>query len=167
SGLPCSPAVRRGYLSLRAYGLAVPGSASAPAGRAGGFRAGNPPAWPARRGSCRRLAVLDLLDHLAAELAADQLHPGQVLPPGGGWASVIRPLLVGGGGGLRPWRHRAGASGAGLLAAGRRRAAGILHGAGGTAVVRRRPRPAGSAPRLGSGRRIRRWRAGGGRAGGP
>src|SRR5690348_5568802 len=100
----------------------------APARRPGGPVASGPgirrPGRPAGE-AAGGLAVLDLLDHLAAELAADQLHPGQVLPPGGGWASVIRPLLVGGGGGLRPWRHRAGGCGAGLLAAGRRRAAGI------------------------------------------
>src|SRR5262245_1802109 len=111
------------------------------------------------------LAVLDLLDHAAAELAADQLHAGQALRPGGGWASVIRPLLVGEGARLRPWR-RAGAGGFRLLPAPGERAAGIRRGAGGTAVVRRRGRPAGAAPGLGSGRRVRGGRTGGGRAGG-
>src|SRR5215470_3115571 len=59
SGLPCPPAVQRGCLSLRAYGLAIPGSASAPARRAGGSRgtdsscpAGLPPRPPAA--SCPR-----------------------------------------------------------------------------------------------------------------
>src|SRR5262249_37391104 len=85
------------------------------------------------------LAVLDLRDDAAAELAADRLHAGQALRPGGGWASVIRPLLVGEGG-LRLLPARGG------------RAAGIRRGAGGTAVVRRRGRPAGAAPGLGPGR---------------
>src|SRR5215831_7215233 len=128
-----------------------------PAGRwplGNGFPGPGPARWRAGRGS----AVLDLLDHAAAELAADQFHAGQVPRPGAGRPSVIRPLLVGEPGALRLRRRWAGGPGFRLPAAGR--------GApGGAAALRRRARPAGAALRPGCG-----WRPGGGirgrRAGG-
>src|SRR5690348_11701080 len=95
-GLPCSPAVLR-RLSVV--------SSLRPCDTGARQHAG--PAIPRARPACRGLAVLDLLDHPAAELAADQFHAGQVLRPGTGPAGVIRPLLVGGPGGLR--RRWAGA----------------------------------------------------------
>src|SRR6266550_773222 len=115
------------------------------------------PAGEAGSGPGQALAVLDLLDHAAAELAADQFHAGQVLRPATGPAGVIRPLLVGEPGGLRR-RRWAGAAGLRLLTAG----GGAL---GGTAALRHRARRAGAALRLGCGRRpggrIRGRRGGG------
>src|SRR5207342_3391455 len=52
------------------------------------------PARPAGE-AASGLAVLDLLDDAAAELAPDEFHSGQVLRPGAGRPGVIRPLLLG------------------------------------------------------------------------